>query len=90
VLGVSKDPVPALKRFRNEHGLRHTLLSDEDHAVAEAYGAWVQKSMYGRTHMGVARSTFVIDSDGRVVHVIAKANPRSHDDEVLEALATAA
>jgi thioredoxin-dependent peroxiredoxin len=90
VLGVSKDPVPALKRFGEEHGLRHPLLSDEDHAVAEAYGAWVEKSMYGRKHMGVARSTFVIDADGRVAHVIPKANPRTHDREVLEALAAAA
>jgi peroxiredoxin Q/BCP len=86
VLGVSKDPVPALKRFQAEHGLRHPLLSDEDHKVAEAYGAWVEKSMYGRKHMGVARSTFVIDAKGRVAHVIPKANPRSHDREVLEAL----
>jgi thioredoxin-dependent peroxiredoxin len=89
VLGISKDPVPALKRFQEEHGLRHALLSDEDHAVAEAYGTWVEKSMYGRKHMGVGRSTFVIDPDGRVAHVIRKANPRTHDREVLEALAAA-
>ena len=89
VLGVSKDPVPALKRFAEEHGLGHALLSDEDHSVAEAYGTWVEKSMYGRKHMGVARSTFVLDADGTVAHVIAKANPRTHDREVLEALGSA-
>lgn len=90
VLGVSRDPVEKLRAFRKEHRLRHTLLSDQDHAVAEAYGAWVEKTMYGRKHMGFARSTFVIDPGGRVAHVIARANPRTHDREVLEALGAAA
>ena len=87
VLGVSKDPVPALKEFQREHRLKHALLSDEDHRVAEAYGVWVEKTMYGRKHMGVGRSTFVLDAKGRVAHVIARANPRTHDREVLDALA---
>jgi peroxiredoxin Q/BCP len=86
VLGVSRDPVRAIKAFQEKHGLDFTLLSDPDHAVAEAYGIWVEKSMYGRKYMGMQRSTFVIDADGTVAHVIPKANPKTHDDEVLKAL----
>jgi len=86
VLGVSPDPVARVKRFRDKHSLNFTLLADEDHAVCEAYGVWVQKSMYGRTYMGAQRSTFVIDPSGVVAHVIEKAKPKTHDDEVLAAL----
>jgi peroxiredoxin Q/BCP len=90
VLGVSKDPVRALKKFQEEKDLNFTLLSDVDHAVAEAYGVWVEKSMYGRTHMGMQRATFVIDGDGKIAHVIPKAKPETHDDEVLKALESVA
>jgi peroxiredoxin Q/BCP len=86
VLGVSPDPVSAIKRFHDEQSLNFRLLSDEDHAVAERYGAWGEKSMYGKTYMGVTRSTFLIDADGVVRHVIPKASPKTHDDVVLEAL----
>jgi thioredoxin-dependent peroxiredoxin len=86
VLGVSPDPVAAIKRFHDKRELNFTLLADEDHAVAERYGVWGEKSMYGRTYMGVNRATFIIDADGRVVHVIPKASPKTHDDEVLAAL----
>jgi len=86
VLGVSPDPVSAIKAFHDKRDLNFTLLADEDHAVAERYGVWGEKSMYGRTYMGVNRSTFIIDAAGRVVHVIPKASPKTHDDEVLEAL----
>ncbi len=86
VLGVSPDPVKAIKRFHDKQDLNFTLLADEDHAVAEQYGVWVEKSMYGRTYMGVNRSTFIIDGEGRVVHVIPKASPKTHDDAVLAAL----
>jgi thioredoxin-dependent peroxiredoxin len=86
VLGVSKDAVPALKKFQEKHDLNFTLLSDVDHAVAAAYGVWVEKSMYGRTHMGMQRATFVIDGDGKIAHVIPKVKPETHDDEVLKAL----
>jgi peroxiredoxin Q/BCP len=86
VLGVSKDAARALKAFEEKHGLDFTLLSDVDHQVAEAYGVWLQKSMYGRKYMGMQRSTFVIDADGKVAHVIPKANPKTHDEEVLKAL----
>ncbi len=86
VLGVSPDPVKAVKRFHDKQGLNFTLLADEDHAIAERYGTWVEKSMYGRTFLGVQRATFIIDPDGIVKHVIPKASPRTHDDEVLTAL----
>jgi peroxiredoxin Q/BCP len=87
VLGVSPDPVKAIKKFHDGQGLNFTLLADADHAVSEAYGVWVEKSMYGKTYWGVQRSTFVIDEDGTVVHVIEKVSPKTHDDEVLAALA---
>jgi peroxiredoxin Q/BCP len=86
VLGISPDPVARLRRFAEKHGLDFTLLSDADHAVAERYGAWVEKRRYGRTYMGVARTTFVLDPQGRVAEVLEKVNPRTHDDEVLAAL----
>ena len=86
VLGVSPDPVAAVKRFHDKQGLNFTLLADEDHAVAEQYGAWGEKSMYGKKYMGVTRSTFLIDADGVVRHVIPKASPKTHDAVVLAAL----
>jgi peroxiredoxin Q/BCP len=86
VLGVSPDPVKAVKRFHDKQSLGFTLLADADHAVTERYGVWVQKSMYGRTYWGAQRATFLIDEEGVVRHVIPKASPKTHDDEVLEAL----
>jgi peroxiredoxin Q/BCP len=90
VIGVSPDPVDAVKRFHDRQSLNFTLLADEDHAVCERYGVWVEKSMYGRTYWGAQRSTFLIDEEGVVRHVIPKASPKTHDDEVLSALAAAA
>jgi peroxiredoxin Q/BCP len=90
VLGVSPDPVKAVKKFHDKQSLGFTLLADEDHAVAEQYGVWVEKSMYGRTYMGNARATFLIDEEGVVRHVIPKASPKTHDDEVLAVLGTLA
>jgi peroxiredoxin Q/BCP len=86
VLGVSPDPVSEVKRFHDSQDLNFRLLADEDHAVAERYGVWGEKSMYGRTYWGVSRSTFIIDEDGIVAHVIPKASPKTHDDVVLKAL----
>jgi peroxiredoxin Q/BCP len=86
VLGVSPDEPGKLRRFADKHGLRFTLLADTDHEVAEAYGVWVEKSMYGRTYFGNQRATFLIDEDGVVRHVLPKVSPKTHDDEVLEAL----
>ena len=86
VIGISPDPVKKVRKFHDKGDLNFTLLADEDHAVCELYGVWVQKSMYGRTYMGAQRATFVIDGDGCVRHVIPKASPKTHDDEVLAAL----
>ena len=86
VLGISPDPVKPVKKFHDAQGLNFTLLADEDHAVCEAYGVWVEKSMYGKTYWGAARTTFVIDEDGVVRKVIRKVKPETHDEAVLQAL----
>jgi peroxiredoxin Q/BCP len=90
VLGVSPDPVTPIAKFDDKYGLGFPLLSDEDHAVAEAYGVWVEKSRYGRTYWGVQRSTFIVDENGVIAHVIEKVKPQTHDDEVLAALSAPA
>ena len=87
VVGVSPDPVAAVKKFHGRQSLNFTLLADEDHAVCDAYGVWVEKSLFGKKYWGAARATFIIDGEATVVHVIPKASPKTHDDEVLEALA---
>lgn len=87
VIGVSPDPVKKVKKFHDKRDLNFTLLADEDHAVCDLYGVWVEKSMYGRKYMGAQRATFIVDADGRIGHVIPKASPKTHDDEVLAALA---
>ncbi len=87
VLGVSPDPVDDVKKFADKFELGFTLLADADHAVADAYGTWVEKSMYGKKYMGVQRATFVIDPDGKIAHVFPKVSPKTHDDIVFEALA---
>lgn len=86
VIGVSPDPVAAIKKFHSGRSLNFTLLADADHAVCDAYGVWGEKSMYGRKYFGAQRSTFIIDGSGTVVHVLPKASPKTHDDEVLKAL----
>ena len=87
VLGVSPDPVKPIAKFAEKYELGFTLLSDADHAVAESYGVWVQKSMYGKTYFGNERTTFVIDPDGVVKAVFRKVKPAEHDAQVLAALA---
>jgi peroxiredoxin Q/BCP len=86
VLGVSPDPVAAVKKFHDKQALNFRLLADEDHAVCERYGVWAEKSMYGRKYWGALRATFVIDAEGVVRHVIPKVTPQTHDEQVLEAL----
>ena len=86
VLGVSPDPVKLVKKFHDKQALNFTLLADEDHAVCEAYGVWGEKQMYGKTYFGAERATFIIDGSGTIAHVIPKASPKTHDDEVLKAL----
>ena len=85
VLGVSPDGVKSHQKFKTKYDLPFTLLVDEDHAVAEAYGAWGEKSMYGRTYMGIIRSHFVIDEQGRIADAQVKVSPK---DSVARALAT--
>ena len=87
VVGISPDPPKRQAAFDTKYGLGFPLLSDADHAVAEAYGVWVEKSMYGRTYMGMERSTFVISPEGVITHVFRKVKPAEHDRLVLDALA---
>jgi peroxiredoxin Q/BCP len=89
VLGISPDPVAKVQKFHEKFSLDFALLADEDHAVAEAYGVWVEKSMYGRKYFGNERTTFVIDSEGKVAEVLRKVKPAEHDERVLAALADA-
>jgi peroxiredoxin Q/BCP len=84
VLGISPDPVEAVTKFAGKFHLNFPLLADADHAIAEKYGVWQEKSMYGRKYWGVARTTFVIDKAGRIAHVFEKVKPAGHDREVLE------
>jgi peroxiredoxin Q/BCP len=86
VIGVSPDEPQALKKFAAKYDLGFTLLADPDHSVADSYGAWGEKSMYGKKYMGMLRSTFVIDADGRIARVFPKVQPKKHDALVLKAL----
>jgi len=87
VLGVSPDPVKPIAKFVEAQQLNFTLLSDEGHKVAEEYGVWAQKSMYGKTYWGNERTTFVIDPDGKITDIFRKVKPAEHDEKVLAALA---
>jgi peroxiredoxin Q/BCP len=89
VLGVSPDAPSAIADFDAKYSLGFPLLGDEDHAVAEAYGVWVKKSMYGREHMGNERTTFVISPDGTIRDIFHKVKPGEHDELVLGALSGA-
>lgn len=86
VIGVSPDEVKAIKKFDDAHDFGFTLLADKDHKVADLYGTWVEKSMYGNKYMGVQRATFIIGGDGKIARVFPKVQPKKHDDVVLKAL----
>lgn len=86
VLAISPDPVARLAKFSERDSLNFTLLSDEDHSVADKYGAWGLKKFMGREFMGVLRSSFVIDKEGRLTHVMAKVKTKTHHDDVLAIL----
>ena len=86
VLGVSPDGVEAHQKFKRKFSLPFPLLADRDHAIADRYGVWGEKSMYGRKYQGVHRTTFVIDEQGRIARVFEKVKPKGHAAEVLEAL----
>lgn len=85
VIGVSKDSVARHDKFKAKHGLPFTLASDEEGTVCEAYGTWIEKSMYGRSYMGIDRATFLIDGEGVVRGVWRKVKVKGHVEEVLEA-----
>lgn len=85
ILGVSADPVTAQDAFKTKHDLTIPLASDEAHAMLAAYGAWGKKSMYGKTFMGIVRSTFLVGADGRIAHIWPKVKVDGHAAEVLEA-----
>ena len=86
VLGVSPDDARSHTKFREKYDLPFTLLADEDHAVSEAYGVWVEKTFAGKKYMGVERSTFVIGPDGTLEKIMRRVKPDTHADEVLAAL----
>jgi thioredoxin-dependent peroxiredoxin len=86
LLGVSPDSPASHRKFIDKYSLPFDLLADEDHAIAEAYGVWVEKSMYGKKYFGVERSTFIIGPDGQLQHIFAKVKPAAHSDQVLQAL----
>ena len=85
ILGVSPDPVKSHDKFKAKHGLEFDLVSDESKKMLEAYGVWVEKSMYGRKYMGVERTTFLIDEDGKIAQVWNKVKVPGHAKEVLAA-----
>jgi thioredoxin-dependent peroxiredoxin len=86
IVGVSPDKTASQSKFKDKFGLPFTLLSDVDHGVAEAYGTWVEKSMYGRKYMGMERSTFLIGKDGKIKKIFRKVKPEGHAEQVYEAL----
>ena len=90
VFGVSPDPVKSHVKFRTKFALPYPLLSDESKAMLDAYGVWQEKSMYGRRYMGVARTTVVVDAEGRVARVFEKVKPEGHAEEVAAAVAALA
>ena len=86
IVGVSKDTVKKHDRFKARHDLNFTLISDEDGTLCEAYGVWVEKNLYGRKYMGIERSTYLIDGEGKIAKVWRKVRVKGHVDNVLEAV----
>jgi len=83
-IGISPDPIKRLQNFVDKKSLNFDLLSDEDHAIADKYGAWGPKKFMGRAFDGILRTTFIIGKDGRLKHIIDKVKTKSHHDEVIE------
>lgn len=86
VIGVSKDSVASHQKFKTKYGLKFPLLSDADGKICEAYGTWIEKSMYGRKYMGIDRATFIIGTDGKIKSIWRKVKVAGHIEDVLEAL----
>jgi len=87
VLGISPDSVKSHRKFKDKQQLPYTLVADTDHAIAERYGVWAEKSMYGRKYWGVLRTTFIVDRDGRIAKVFEKVKPEDHAAAVADAVA---
>ena len=87
VVGVSPDSVERQAKFKQEENLPFMLLADENHEIAEQYGVWIEKSMYGKTFWGVDRTTFIIGPDGTIERIFRKVKPQTHSEQVLSALA---
>jgi thioredoxin-dependent peroxiredoxin len=83
IIGVSVDGEKAHQKFIKKYDLKFTLLSDEDHQMVESYGVWVEKSMYGKTYMGTARTTFIIDEQGIITDIISKVDTKNHTEQIL-------
>lgn len=83
IIGVSVDGEKAHQNFIKKYDLKFTLLSDEDHQMVESYGVWVEKSMYGKTYMGTARTTFIIDEQGMIKDIISKVDTKNHTEQIL-------
>jgi peroxiredoxin Q/BCP len=86
VLGVSPDSIESHQKFKGKYSLPFALLSDPDHSVAEVYGAWGEKKMYGKTYEGILRTTFIIDEDGNIEQVFEKVKPKGHGDQIVKAM----
>ena len=86
VIGISKDSASLHQKFKEKHNLPFYLLSDTDHSVIEAYGSWQEKKMFGKTSMGIVRSTFIIDENGIIIKTYEKVKPDQHGEEVLKIL----
>ena len=89
VLGISTDSAESHRQFKAKYGLQMPLLVDEDHRISEAYGVWVEKNIFGIKRMGIARTTFLIDPEGRIARVFEKVDPSGHGEDVAQALAAA-
>jgi thioredoxin-dependent peroxiredoxin len=90
VFGISPDNAEAHQRFKAKYGLPMTLLVDEDHSIAESYGVWTEKNIFGIKRMGIARTTFVVNPKGQIARVFEKVDPSGHGEDVAKALAEAA
>src|ERR1700723_3200548 len=88
IVGISPDKPEAQAKFAAKYGFPYAFVADPDHSIAEAYGVWKEKSMYGRKYMGIERTTFLIGGDGKIVRIFPKVKPEGHAAQVLEALAT--
>lgn len=86
VIGISKDSIKAHQKFKDKYQLPFYLLSDPDHKVIESYGVWQEKKMFGKVYMGIVRSTFIIDEEGKIEKIYPKVKPSEHGEEILKAL----